>query len=146
CLTFLAASLLSPLLTEGAEAPTAETHRAEVEAWRARRMASLKRDDGWLTLVGLFWLEPGENRFGTDPKGNRIVFPEGSGEKSMGSLVLSGGSVRLRVKPESKLTADGQPATEMTLKSDADGQATVLDNGRIRFYLIKRGSKLGVRV
>src|SRR5262249_5055613 len=61
-------------------------------------------------------------------------------------LVLSGGSVRLRVKPESKLTADGQPATEMTLKSDADGQATVLDNGRIRFYLIKRGSKLGVRV
>ena len=47
-------------------------------------MASLKREDGWLTLVGLFWLEPGENRFGSDKKANRIVFPEGTAPKHDG--------------------------------------------------------------
>jgi uncharacterized protein (DUF1684 family) len=109
-------------------------------------MASLKREDGWLTLVGLFWLEPGENRFGSDKTANRIVFPEGTAPKAMGSLDLAGETVTLRAKPEANLTADGKPATTMVVKTDADGEPTSLQHGRIRFYVIKRGKRLGVRV
>ena len=47
----------------------------DIEAWRAKRMAELHQPDSWLSLVGLFWLEEGENRFGSDP-GNDVVFPE----------------------------------------------------------------------
>lgn len=127
-------------------APTAESHRSEIEAWRAKRIASLRREDGWLTLVGLFWLEEGENRFGSDPKSNRIVFPAGTAPKAMGSLDLSGGSVTLRAKPEAELTSEGRPVTTMKLATDADGEPTVLRHGRLRFYVIRRGSRLGVRV
>ncbi|HKA35329.1 MAG TPA: hypothetical protein VKH43_00820, partial [Thermoanaerobaculia bacterium] len=88
-----------------AAGPSPDAHRAEIESWRARRMASLKKDDGWLTLVGLFWLEQGENRFGGGKKGNRIVFPEGSAPASAGSLDLAGETVTIHAKPEANLTA-----------------------------------------
>ncbi len=139
---------LSAILLLGAAgaAPTAEAHRSEIEAWRAKRTANLHREDGWLTLVGLFWLEEGENRFGSDPKSNRIVFPAGTAPKTMGSLDLAGGSVTLRAKPEAGLTSGGRPVTAMRLATDAEGEATLLQHGRLRFYVIRRGSRLGVRV
>jgi uncharacterized protein (DUF1684 family) len=134
------------LLSAIAAAPSPDAHHAEIEAWRARRMAGLRRPDGWLSLVGLFWLEEGENRFGSDKKSNRIVFPEGKTPKKMGSLVLSHGTVTLRADADAKLTTGGHPVSTMTLKTDADGEPTVLEHGRIRFYVIQRGSRLGVRV
>jgi uncharacterized protein (DUF1684 family) len=133
------------VLAAGA-APAPEAHRAEIEAWRARRIASLKREDGWLTLVGLFWLREGENRFGSDPASNRIVFPKDTTPKTMGSLDLSKGVVTLRAAPDSGLTSDGRPVTTLTLHSDAEGSPTVVRHGRISFFLIKRGERLGVRV
>ncbi len=48
-------------------------HSADVEAWREWRHADLMQPDGWLSLVGLYWLEPGRNTFGSDP-GNKVVF------------------------------------------------------------------------
>lgn len=137
--------LLALILASGA-APAPEVHRAEIEAWRAKRIASLKREDGWLTLVGLFWLQEGENRLGSDPASNRIVFPKDTAPKTMGSLDLSKGIVTLRSDPGAGLTSDGRPVTTMTLRSDAEGSPTVVKHGRISFFLIKRGERLGVRV
>ena len=145
-LAYRAALSTALLLGAFGAAPTAESHRTEIEAWRAKRIASLKREDGWLTLVGLFWLEEGENRFGSDPESNRIVFPAGTAPKTRGSLDLAGGSVTLRAKPEAELTSQGRPVTTMKLATDADGQPTVLQHGRLAFYVIRRGSRLGVRV
>src|SRR5262249_13379796 len=47
----------------GAAKPDA--YQAEVSAWRQTRDARLRAEDGWLTLVGLSWLKPGPNRFGS---------------------------------------------------------------------------------
>ena len=47
----------------GSVAPDA--YRADVAAWRQTRDARLRAEDGWLTLVGLTWLKPGSNRFGS---------------------------------------------------------------------------------
>ena len=129
-----------------ANLPDAASHRAEIEAWRAKRIASLKKEDGWLTLVGLSWLREGRNSFGSDPKTNRIVFSEAAAGKPMGSLDLSRGVVTLRTEPEAGLMAGGRPVTTMTLRSDAEGEPTVVKHGSVSFYLIKRGERLGVRV
>ena len=137
--------MLALLAAPGA-APAPEAHRAEIEAWRAKRVASLKREDGWLTLAGLFWLREGENRLGSDPQSNRIVFPAGTTPKTMGSLDVSKGTVTLRAAPDAGLTNDGRAVTVMTLVSDADGSPTVLKHGRVSFFVIKRGDRLGVRV
>ena len=142
--SLLAAALA--LFTVLGAAPSPEAHRAEIEAWRAKRMASLKREDGWLTLVGLFWLQEGENRFGSDPKSNRIVFPKDTTPAAMGSLDLSKGVVTLRAAPDAGLTSAGQPVTTLVLRSDADGPPTIVKHGRISFFVIKRGERLGIRV
>ncbi len=120
-------------------------HRAEIETWRAGRLERLRREDGWLTLVGLFWLEEGENRFGTDPS-NRVVFPQESAPARMGSFDLANGTVRLRVEPGVVVTHEGKPVTTLALASDAGGGPTLLQHGTLRFYVIKRGDRLGIRV
>jgi hypothetical protein len=42
--------------------------------------------------------------------------------------------------------AGGRPVTTMTLRSDAEGEPTVVKHGSVSFYLIKRGERLGVRI
>ena len=44
------------------------------EEWRTKRLERLKSKNGWLNLAGLFWLEEGENTFGSDSS-NNIIFP-----------------------------------------------------------------------
>ena len=117
---------------------------AEIEmAWAARE-ARLTAEDGWLTLTGLFWLEPGENRFGAT-EGVAVRLPDGADDA--GALILGAdGAVTLRPVPESGLTVNGDPAIEQVLASDATGRPDLLRSGRSMFYLIERGSKIGVRV
>jgi len=134
----------------GTRAPAEENagvnaHRAEVERWRAQRMERLRRDDGWLTLVGLSWLAPGDNSFGSDPAG-RVVFPEGTAPAHLGSFNLEGETVRLRVGPGAQVTHEGRPVTEMVVQPDTAGSPTVLQHGSLRFHVIRRGDRFGVRV
>jgi len=99
-----------------------------------------------LSLVGLCWLQEGENSFGSDPS-SRIVLPAGKTPARIGSILLEKGAVSVRAEPESGLTADGKTVTSMPLATDSGGgPATVLKRGSISFYVIARGSRLGVRV
>ena len=125
-------------------APSSEAHRAEIDAWRLRRLERLSRPDGWLTLAGLFWLEEGSNPFGSD-KANAVVLPLPT-PPCMGELVLDRGAVRVRVAPGVELTAGGKPVSAAALRTDADGDPTSLDYGPVSFYVIKRRDRFAVRV
>ena len=121
-------------------------YRQEIAQWRAARLARLTSEDGWLTLVGLFWLQEEENPFGSDPA-NPIALPAGKAPAVAGSLILEKGQVRLAPAPGAGLTVNGQPAAAMTLKSDADAQTPdILRIGTVSFFVIRRGDRLGVRV
>jgi uncharacterized protein len=128
-----------------AEPDLAAWHK-QLDTWKKERTESLKREDGWLTLVGLYWLKPGENRFGSDP-GNPVILPKGKSPAVAGALVREGDAVTLRVEPGVKLTADGKPVTaSLALETDAKGKPTVLDLGSLSFYAIRRGDRVGVRI
>ena len=58
-------------------AMTNDEHRRDVEEWYRGRIARLTKEDGWLTLVGLFPLPEGRHRFGS-AEDNECVFPESS--------------------------------------------------------------------
>ncbi len=119
---------------------------AEIEKWQAERLASLTSEDGWLTVVGLSWLRPGENRFGSDP-GNEVVLPGKGTPAVVGTVELrQDGTVFLHPRPGTGLTLGGSPATERVLASDRTGKPDILGVGSVRFYLIDRGGKLAVRV
>jgi uncharacterized protein (DUF1684 family) len=47
-----------------------------IEDWRAKRLAHLKADDGWLNIIGRWWLEPGAVTVGS-AEDNDIVLSAG---------------------------------------------------------------------
>jgi uncharacterized protein len=140
-----AAAATPPTHTMAASSPAADSYRQEIEKWRAERQAALKDPGGWLTVVGLAWLEEGENRFGSDP-GNRVVLPAGTAPPVAGTLVRHGDRVTVHAQPGSGLTSGGHPVTEMSLISVADEKPVMMQLGSVSFFLIRRGDRLGVRV
>src|SRR5438045_9782380 len=77
------------------EADAAYIH--SFEKWKAAETDDLKTN--WLPLVGLFWLKPGINAFGSDPS-NAILFPKGPGHA--GEFDLDGKDVTQKLLPETQ--------------------------------------------
>jgi uncharacterized protein len=145
---FLALSMMASAASDQAiNRPTEDqpSYVKEIEKWRSERLEEINGVDGWTTLVGLFWLKEGENRFGSDPS-NDIVLPRTRSPKSGGSVRLEQGVVRLEAKPGAGITVDGKQARDLVLQSDADGKATVFELGSLRLFVIKRGEKFALRV
>jgi uncharacterized protein (DUF1684 family) len=123
-----------------------EAYRAEVQRWRADREARLKADGGWLTLAGLFWLNEGPNRFGTDPAGD-IVLPEGSTPAKAGVFELREGQVTVALLPGADGRLAGRPVSgALAMQSDASGSPDVLEMGTLSLNVIKRGERYGIRL
>jgi uncharacterized protein (DUF1684 family) len=124
---------------------TGAAYTDEVEQWKSKRLASLKGEDGWLSLVGLHWLKEGENRVGSNPS-SEVLLPEGKAPRVAGSIFLKGGATRIEARPDSGITSEGKPVASLDLQPDTSGKPTVLKLGTLTFHVIKRGERLGVRV
>lgn len=107
----------------------ASAFQSELAEWRARREASLKAEDGWLSLAGLFWLHEGTNRFGTDGA-SEIVLPDGPAHA--GAFELHGGKVTVAMDGGARLVAPDS--------------ADVVKVGRLKLLVIQRGGRMGIRV
>ena len=125
--------------------PDPQTERANIENWRAARVAELTNDTGWLTLVGLFWLDPGASTFGRGPT-NTLVLDHPGLAPTAGTFHLEAGKVTFTARPDSGITHGGQPVTSIELVSDAKESPTVVSSGPLRFFIIERAGKFGVRV
>jgi uncharacterized protein (DUF1684 family) len=141
----LLASLCAALAATAAAASDLNTERASIEQWRTERIAELTNETGWLTLVGLFWLREGPNTFGRAPS-NTLVLDHPSLAPTAGTFVLTNGHVTFTANPDSGMTHGGQPVTTIELVSDAKESPTVVSSGPLRFFIIERAGKLGVRV
>ena len=115
-----------------------------IAQWRAQEEAALKADDGWLTVVGLVWLKEGENRVGSNP-GFEVRLPKAAPDK-VGILTLKSGKVRFRPEKGAAVTFNGAPAYETALKPDITPQYDKLAIGRIKFFIIQREQRFGVRI
>lgn len=146
CVTALAAN--TAIADVSALKPSAEELASEqrfVKEWKARRLASLTSETGWLTLVGLYWLKPGENTFGR-ATGNAFTLNNPALAPLAGSFVMKGNSVHFVAKRNAGITHDGKPVTDIELVDDTKGKPTLLESGSLTFFLIERDGKLGVRV
>jgi len=129
-----------------APAPVDPAYRAEIEQWRAGRLERLTAEDGWLTLTGLHWLEPGENRFGSAAD-SRVVLPDPAVPAIAGLLVVGpDNTVTAHAEPESGVQVNGEDLTTTELHSDANNAPDIVVAGRVSFYIIDRGGRLGARV
>ncbi|MSV34901.1 MAG: DUF1684 domain-containing protein [Bryobacterales bacterium] len=115
-----------------------------IAEWRARQEAALKAEDGWLTVVGLDWLKEGENRVGSHPN-FEVRLPKAAPDK-VGTLTLRAGKVRFRPEKGVAVTFNGTPAFETELKPDVTPRYDKLAVGRIKFFVIQREQRFGVRI
>jgi uncharacterized protein (DUF1684 family) len=139
--------LLLPLLVAAGLALAADAApsvgRKEWEAWKQRRLTSLRREDGWLSLVGLFWLQPGVHSVGS-ARDSDITLPA-TVPARLGEVVVTGQKAVYKPGPDAA-SLDGREVREpVALVADADGEPTTLRHGTVLFYLIRRGDKLGIR-
>jgi len=116
----------------------------EIETWQEQRLERLKSKNGWLALTGLYWLEEGENSFGSDPE-NDIVFPE-KADAFCGKLVLDNGSVSLSVAEGVAIAWNDSLVTELELTDDHSKNTTRLQQGDLAWHIIKRGERYGIRL
>jgi uncharacterized protein (DUF1684 family) len=136
----------TPSIAASTTAPDPSPYQREIEAWRQKRLESLKADGGWLTVVGLHWLKPGKTSFGAAP-GNDLVLPAHSVPAQAGVFTLDAGQVSVDVAPGVALTLRGQAVAKRVLLTDADGrEPDILVLGAVRLQIIDRGGRLGVRV
>ncbi|HVE53061.1 MAG TPA: hypothetical protein VNB23_06720, partial [Ramlibacter sp.] len=120
---------------------------SSIKAWHGARLERLQRPTGWLSLVGMHWIEEGPTRVGTNPKfTTRLAV----GPSELATLILhKDGRLELQPMPDAGVLIDGQPATTpVTLVSDAQGPPTevAFNNGDASFIVIKRGGKYALRV
>lgn len=138
--------LVSLAACSPAPPPVDPAYRAEIESWRAERLERLTAPDGWLTLTGLYWLEPGENRFGSATD-SMIVLPDPDVPEIAGFLVVgTDGTVTAHTEEGAGVRINDENFTTSRVLTDADGSPDVLSAGRVSFYVIDREGHLAARV
>ncbi len=122
-----------------------ENHAEEVEAWVQTRMKNLKAEDGWLNLIGLFWLEEGDQGFGSG-KDNALSVEDPDFPEALGNFVLINKQLFFIPLIEGIFFGE-KPLNEETLIYDAaatEGKDFSYKN--FRWSIIKRGDAIGLRL
>lgn len=117
-------------------------YHQEIEEWRSGRLTSLTKPQGWTTLIGLYWLEPGRQSFGADST-HPIIFP--AGPAYLGTFQVDS-VVRLYLPPGSPVLVNDEKVDSMILTDDLSGQPTMLHWQNYFWYIIRRGDKFAVRL
>jgi uncharacterized protein (DUF1684 family) len=116
-------------------------YRQQVQRWRSQHQKQLAADDGWLTVAGLDWLKEGENRVGADPA-SEVPLPDHSLPGRVATISYHAGQAVLHPAPAVPLTLNGKAAAQTVLHEDTD----ILAINRLKFYLIRRGDRVGIRL
>jgi uncharacterized protein (DUF1684 family) len=147
----VALALFSGVVAVHAETPVAApaaTYEQQIQQWRSGRLQRLTAPDGWLSLIGLEWLEEGDNRVGSAAD-NDIVLK--AGPAHLGTVKLAkDGALRIVLARDSAATIDGKAVTEAALIDDThatgDATPTLVSFGAANFYVIDRDGRKALRV
>jgi len=139
------AALACIFLHAGIHAQTGTQYQKEIDDWHAARILGLQAADGWLNLVGLYWLEEGRNSFGSGPE-NRVVFPAGTIPATAGYFQRSGNRVTLVANGSTPITIGGQPVKESLVYVKDSLRSPLIASGSLRLTIIQRENKIGIRL
>lgn len=118
-------------------------YEKEIKAWHQNRIEGLKKENGWLNLAGLFWLEEGRNSFGGNTE-NKIVFPNDRSNAFLGDIILSKGEVFVETKADAAIFNENAKVEK--LKIFPAEKPVVLKHNTLRWFVIKRGERFAIRL
>ncbi len=127
---------------------TAVTWKTDLLEWRAQQAKNLQTPNGWLTVIGLEWLKPGDNSFGS-AKDNALV-AKAPTAPSMGVVKLNGDSLELVAPsggyPKGLLVDGAAPANPQALGADSSDHPSKITDGSVTITIIHRGDRYGLRI
>ena len=117
-----------------------------IEKWRGDQETNLKKETGWLTVAGLFWLKEGINTVGVGEDFD-VRLTDNFKKGKFGEIDLKNGVASLKVEEGVETEGDGKSiTTNIQLVSDEKGKPTQIRTGSQTFYLIKREERFGIRL
>jgi len=127
---------------------TPDAYQQGIEKWRADRVARLTGPEGWLSLIGLEWLQEGANKVGT-ASDNDVILQAGPAHLGVITLDKSG-QAHIKLAKDSGATIDGKQVEEATLIDDAhatgNASPTKVSFGTANFFVIDREGRKALRV
>lgn len=141
----LAAAMVS---CSSPEAPPASWREQVLQA-RAAREAELTKEDGWLSVAGLFFLEEGRSQVGSSPD-SPIRLPEGTPAVA-GQVAYHGARVVFEPAPGVEAALVGgdvvEGPTELRPSDPDTGRAADrLRIGRVTLQVHRSGERVGIRL
>lgn len=115
-----------------------------VEQWQHDRLEALKGKDGWLNLVGIYWLKQGEQTLGSHPS-NDHVFPEKAPD-FIGTLTLEGERAHFLANEDIELYYENSRVHELDLSYDSSESPSYITQGDFAWYIMKRHKSLAIRL
>lgn len=113
--------------------------------WRKEYERKLAAPDGWLSISGLYWLKEGKNWLGSDPK-CEVVLPPGSAPAKSGIFHFDGTLIHLEILGDIPVTLNEKPFTSGKIELREFGSSDWFTINQIKFAVIQRGIRFGVRV
>ena len=117
------------------------------QEWRSQREAGLLQPEGWTSLIGLHWIDPGPHFLGSAAdNGVRLTM----GPEHLGMLDVTRDGLRFVPDRRAAVTLDGLPlAAPAMLRGDDDAAGPSklgFDDGKGVATVIKRGARYALRV
>jgi len=121
-----------------------QAYKLEIEQWADKRNADLVSENGWVNLIGLFWLKEGAATFGSDET-NDIAFPSGKLPAKAGMFLVANGIVKMNVM-DTAIHVNGQKASAGAIIFHPDStRQPVVSYKNIRWSVINRNGLVGIR-
>lgn len=137
------AALCALVVLTASGMPAAQDYAAEIETWRVEREQRLQADDGWLTVAGLFFLNEGDNSFGSSPL-NDILLRTGPAEA--GVFTLRDETITVRAPAGETLSIDGRAVEAAQLWPYEGGERPTITLGPLSLFGHYSGDRLAIRM
>lgn len=129
---------------DSAGLPGTDAYLADLAAWKIERVKTLKGPEGFLNLVGLFWMRQDVATFGSSSDSD-FVLP-GHAPTMLGSFHRENDQIRMLVNDGVEVL-DGETAVRsIVMHDDLSGHPVVLTHGSLAWTVIRRDDKFAVRV
>jgi len=121
-----------------------EEYVKSILKWRQEVDANLRRENGWLSLAGLFWLRKGENVIGSDP--NCDILLPARAPKRLGTFEFDGNHVKLNVEADMSVEVNGVSTRSALLDADEEDVPSFITFNNMRMVVVRRSKGIGIRL
>lgn len=137
--------MIGLMLSKGLLAQSTEkAFREEIKVWDEKRMESLRSATGWVNLAGLFWLTPGENKFGAAAD-QQLQFNDLRFPPHLGSFILNDKEVMWKTAAGNEVYNKQEKVDQVVQFDIQKNQGISLAYQTFRWTIIKRENMVGVR-